>query len=309
MKTYYSRRDYLDNKQLDLQRLEDDSYGWKQPEKPKVKVLLPAVLFCVTFIAVTFAGAFQYGVNPFDNLSEAYKGLPFALVLMGILLSDEMGHFIMSKHHDVSATLPYFIPMFNIIGTFGAVIRMKSPIPDKNALVDIGAAGPIVGFVAALPALIIGIKLSPVVPAAAGGMKLGYSLLVGLLTSLVRPGIPAGHELAMGPIAFAGWIGMFVTSMNLIPIGQLDGGHVAYALFGRWYHALARLALLALVAMGVFGWAGWLFWALLILILLGVGHPSPMDPYQPLDAKRKFIAYLAMLILIITFIPSPITGL
>ncbi len=302
-------KDYIDNTQIDLEQLHDDYYGWKQPDKPKIKILTPVILFCVTFIAVIFAGAFQYGVNPFTHLSEAYKGLPFALILMAILLSHEMGHFLMSKHHDVVATLPYFIPAPNILGTFGAFIRMKSPIPDRNALVDIGAAGPLAGFMIALPALIIGIKLSPLVPiASVSGITLGDSLLVKLLSFLVRPDIPAGYEIGLSPIAFAGWIGMFVTAMNLIPIGQLDGGHIAYALFGKWYNAVARLALITLVVMGIWGWEVWLFWALIILIL-GIRHPSPMDPYQPLDTKRKAIAWLAIVILIITFIPVPFSGL
>lgn len=302
-------KDYLDNMQINLERLEDDSYGWKQPPKPKLKIRTPLILFCVTFIAVLSAGAFQVGVNPFTHPAEAYKGLPFALTLIAILLSHEMGHFLMSKYHHVAATLPYFIPAPNILGTFGAFIRMKSPIPDRNALVDIGAAGPLAGFVVALPALIIGIRMSPLVSATATtGFKLGNSLLVNLLSFLFRPDIPAGLQLGLNPIAFAGWIGMFVTAMNLIPIGQLDGGHIAYALFGRWYNALARVALIVLVAMGIWGWGVWLFWALIIMIL-GIGHPSPLDPYQPLDKRRKIIGLIAMIILIITFIPVPFTGL
>ncbi|MCL4558113.1 MAG: site-2 protease family protein [Deltaproteobacteria bacterium] len=302
-------KDYLDNTQIDLERLHDDFYGWKPPVQQKIKIATPVILFIVTFVAVVFAGALQYGVNPFTHLGEAYRGLPFALILMGILLSHEMGHFLMSKHHDVVATLPYFIPAPNILGTFGAFIRMKSPIPDRNALVDIGAAGPLAGFLIALPALIIGVRMSPLRPVAStGGLSLGNSLLVSLVSLLVRPSIPAGHELVLGPIAFAGWIGMFVTAMNLIPIGQLDGGHIAYALFGRWYNAIARLALIVLVVMGIWGWGVWLFWALIILIL-GIRHPSPIDPYQPLDVKRKYIAWFAMIILIITFIPVPFSGI
>lgn len=302
-------KDYLDNTQIDLEKLKDDYYGWKPPEKPKVKVVTPLVLFFITFIAVIFAGAFQYGVNPFTHLSEVYKGLPFALTLMAILLSHEMGHFLVSKRHDVVATLPYFIPAPNLLGTFGAFIRMKSPIPNRNALVDIGAAGPIAGFLVALPALIIGIKLSPLVPiVSAGGITLGDSLLVKLVSFLVRPDIPAGYEIGLSPIAFAGWIGMFVTAMNLIPIGQLDGGHISYALFGKWYNAIARLALITLVIMGIWGWEVWLFWALIILIL-GIRHPSPIDPYQPLDAKRKLIGVLAMILLVLTFIPVPFSGI
>ncbi len=302
-------RDYLDNTQIDLEKLKDDFYGWKPLQKPQIKIVTPVVLFFITFIAVIFAGAFQYGVNPFTDISEAYKGLPFALVLMAILLSHEMGHFLVSKRHDVVATLPYFIPAPNILGTFGAFIRMKSPIPDRNALVDIGAAGPLAGFIVALPALIIGIKLSPLVPIASlSGITLGDSLLVKLLSFVIRPDIPAGYEIGLNPIAFAGWIGMFVTAMNLIPIGQLDGGHIAYALFGKWYNAIARLALITLVVMGIWGWEVWLFWALIILIL-GIRHPSPMDPYQPLDTKRRIIGIIAMIILIITFIPIPFSGL
>ncbi len=301
-------KDYLDNTQINLERLGDDSYGWKLPEKPKIKIRTPLILFVITFIVVILAGAFQYGVNPFTHPSETYKGLPFALTLMAILLSHEMGHFLTSKYHHVVATLPYFIPAPNILGTFGAFIRMKSPIPDRNALVDIGAAGPIAGFLVALPALIIGMKLSPTIATGSlAGIKLGNSLLVKFISLLVRPDIPPGYELGLNPIAFAGWIGMFVTAMNLIPIGQLDGGHIAYALWGKWYPIIARTALFALVAFGIWGWQVWLFWALLIL-LLGIRHPAPMDPYQPLDRRRKIIGWLTMFILIITFIPVPFSG-
>jgi membrane-associated protease RseP (regulator of RpoE activity) len=161
----------------------------------------------------------------------------------------------------------------------------------------------------ALPALIIGIKLSPLVPVVSGsGIKLGDSLLVKLISSIVRPDVPPGYEIGLNPIAFAGWIGMFVTAMNLIPIGQLDGGHIAYALFGKWYNLIARLALITLVIIGIWGWEVWLFWALIILIL-GIRHPSPIDPFQPLDIKRKLIAWLSMIILVITFIPVPFSGL
>ncbi|MCL4478631.1 MAG: site-2 protease family protein [Deltaproteobacteria bacterium] len=301
-------RDYIDNIQIDLEKLHDDYYGYKQPEKAKIKILTPAILFVITFLATIVAGALQVGVNPISSPGSLYLGLPFALTIMAILLSHEMGHFLVSRYHNVVATLPYFIPAPNILGTFGAFIRMKSPIPDRNALIDIGAAGPIAGFIVALPALIVGIKLSPLL-ASSGveGIKLGNSLLVKLLSHILRPNIPPGHEIAFGPIAFAGWIGMFVTAMNLIPIGQLDGGHIAYALFGKWYNMIARLALIGLVVIGIMSWNVWLFWALIILIL-GIRHPSPMDPFQPLDSKRKIIGWIAVIIFIITFIPVPFSG-
>lgn len=233
------------------------------------------------------------------------KGLPFALSLLTILLTHEMGHFLTSRYHGVRSTLPYFIPAPTLLGTFGAFIKMKSPILSKRALVDIGASGPIAGFVVSVLFTIMGLKLSQVVPSGTeGGIGLGASLIFYILALLVIGDIPDGIDIVLHPVAFAGWIGLFVTSLNLLPIGQLDGGHISYAIFGRRHRTVSMVVLFLLLAFGFLGWPGWLVWAAIVSIL-GIGHPPVIDQYSPLDRKRRMIGWLTLLIFILTFTPAP----
>jgi len=261
-------------------------------------------LFLLTLISTLYAGALQEGGNPFRHLLDLRRGIPFSFTLMAILGIHEFGHYFVSSRHHIRVSLPYFIPAPSILGTFGAFIKMKSPVPDKRTLLDIGIAGPLAGFAVALPALIVGLMLSRVTPAAkAEGLNLGSSLLLNLLSHLIVRPIPPNYDLILHPVAFAGWIGTLVTALNLLPLGQLDGGHVAYALLGRKQHLVARFTFFALIFMG-FLWQGWLLWALLTL-LMGIRHPALLDDWTPLDHRRKALGLLAFLIFILCFIPVP----
>ncbi len=267
---------------------------------------LPGFLFVTTFLTTTFAGAIQQGVNPLKQPMDLFQGLPFSITLMGILMVHEMSHYLASRSHKVPSTLPFFIPAPSIIGTFGAVIRMKGAIWDRRALLDIGASGPIGGFLLALPALIIGLTMSTVVSGGGGegGLILGDSLLMMLLERLVLGDLPIDADLILHPVAFAGWIGMFVTSLNLLPVGQLDGGHIAMALFPDRFDIIARVVHIGLLVMGVFFWEGWLIWALL-LVFIGVRHPPVLLPQISLDNRRRKIGYCALVIFVLTFVPAP----
>jgi membrane-associated protease RseP (regulator of RpoE activity) len=266
------------------------------------------VLFVLTFLSTLTVGAVQAGVDPLKEPSGILAGLPFAATLMIILLCHEFSHYLSSKKHDVVATLPYFIPAPTLFGTFGAFIKMKTPITTKNALMDIGASGPIAGFIASVIATVIGLSLSRIVPVgkAAAVLTLGDSLLFSGLSKLIVGTVPRNYDVLLHPIAFAGWIGFFVTSINLIPVGQLDGGHIAYALLGERHSNVSKVLILVMVLLGIFVWEGWAIWAVL-LIFLGFRHPPIVYSGVPLDPKRKVIGWIAVVIFIITFMPVPIT--
>jgi len=276
------------------------------PEKPRLA--LNVILFVLTLATTVVAGAIQEGVNPLKNPEQIFKGIPFSFTLMGILLAHELGHYLIAKKHGLSVTLPYFIPAPSFIGTFGAFIKMRSPVRDRRMLLDVGAAGPLVGVAVSIPFLILGLRLSEAkLLAGQVGTTLGSSLLLSLISWLVVGPLPDGYDIVIHPVGFAGWIGLLVTSLNLMPIGQLDGGHVAYALWGERQNKISKFFFLGLLGLGVFGWQGWLFWSLL-LFLMGFGHPPPLDWWIPLDPKRKVIGWLAMAIFILTFIPIPFSG-
>ncbi len=274
------------------------------------KPWLHLILFLLTLLTTTMAGAMQAGVNPLADPWQMTSGLPFAITLMTILLVHEMGHYLMARYHGVQATLPYFIPappIPFIIGTFGAFIKMKSAPQDRRSLFDVGAAGPLAGLILAIPAVIVGLQLSTVSmdDGMGGGITLGSSLLLSFLSQITLGLLPDEANIIMHPIAFAGWIGLFITALNLLPVGQLDGGHVVYALFGQKHIWVSRLTLVVILSLGFMRWwDGWLIWGVLLLFL-GVRHPPPLDPYTPLDLKRKIVGWLTLAILAVTFIPTP----
>jgi membrane-associated protease RseP (regulator of RpoE activity) len=270
------------------------------------KLLLHIVLFIVTFFTTVFAGALQAGVNILTEPGKFYEGLPFALTLMSILLAHELSHYIASRKHNIQATLPYFIPAPTLIGTFGAFIKMKSPVTTRKALLDIGISGPLAGFVISFIVSVMGLSLSKVVPVqeTKEALSLGDSLLFSTLSQLILDYRPGVQDVLLHPVAFAGWIGFFVTSLNLLPIGQLDGGHVAYALFGERHAYLSKLLIPILFLLGIFLWEGWAFWAI-VLLILGLKHPPIYHSEIPLDGKRRFLGWLGFFIFLITFIPEP----
>ena len=278
---------------------------------PKVPVL-HIILFLCTCISTLAAGALQAGANLIEDPMSIWTGLPFAATLMIILLVHEFAHFFASKKHHTLTTLPYFIPAPSFIGTFGAFIKMKSPIVTRAALVDIGASGPVAGFLISVAACIVGLSQSQVIPLqqAQDMINLGDSLLFSLLSWLVLGALPSNADILLHPVAFAGWIGLFVTAMNLFPIGQLDGGHIVYALFGRWHAYVSYVLVGVLAALGTaafiwgVGWEGWLMWSVLMLIL-GLEHPPVVYWEERLDPARRMLGIFALVVFIITFIPAP----
>lgn len=275
---------------------------------------LHALLFALTVVSTLAAGSIYiqgydlFAEFPTHLLAGLAKGVPFSLPLLVILGSHEMAHYMNSKRHGVDATLPFFIPFPNIFGTLGAVIKIKSPILNRRALVDIGASGPLVGFVFALVACAVGLSLSTTVPEVAlqeGEFALGPSLLFNGMVALFVGNIPPGQTVDLHPVAVAGWVGLFVTSINLMPVGQLDGGHISYAFLGRHHPLVSRIFIALLAVMGLFMFAGWLIWAVL-LIIIGTRHPPVLDSYYPLDLRRKLIGAASLVVFIISFPPVPV---
>lgn len=267
--------------------------------------MIHTVLFLVTLLTTLVAGTLQQGINPLESPLSLWRGIPFSFTLIIILASHEFGHYFMAKRYEVDVTLPYFIPAPSFIGTFGAFIKIKSPILDRRMLLDIGAAGPIAGLVVAMPVLLVGLMLSDVRPALTEtGTSLGSSLLFSLMSWIVHGSLPQEADIVLHPIAFSGWIGLLVTCLNLLPVGQLDGGHVAYAIFGRRQRSLARVIFLMLIILGFTMWVGWLVWAV-ILYLMRLDHPPVVYDWIPLDRRRRIIGWAAMVIFVLTFTPAP----
>lgn len=301
------------------------TFGWKTN----------AVMFVLTVVSVHWAGALYVGASPLaeGTLGGALRGLSrgasFGLPLLAILLFHEFGHYFAARVHRVPASLPYFIPFPNPFGTMGAIISMPARIRSRDALLDIGAAGPLAGLVVALPVTLIGLARSAVTPLASEGVILeGQSLIYLLLKRIAVGEIPAGHDVNLSPTAFAGWTGLLLTALNLIPIGQLDGGHVAYALFGERQHRYARMfhhgllvafaynlaTFVGPIALGRGGSLGqavgnstfWLVWYVLLHVIgrfSGRDHP-PTEPGE-LSPKRRAIAWLTLALFLGLFMPTP----
>jgi membrane-associated protease RseP (regulator of RpoE activity) len=272
-----------------------------------VKGRVEALFLAATVLTTLLAGSLTAGGDPFSEPFGLLRGLPFAISLLSILGVHELAHYFTSRRKGVRASLPLFLPGFWPFGTFGALIRIKSPIPNRRALLDIGASGPLAGFAAALPVAVVGLFLSsfePIVPSAEPGLAFGSPLVFTLLEKAVLGARPEGYGLLLHPVAFAAWIGFFVTALNLLPVGQLDGGHILYALFGRGHHRWARVVLFLLLPLGFF-WPGWLFWGAL-MCFMGYGHPPVLAEGEPLEGRRKVVAVLAALVLVLTFTPVPV---
>jgi Zn-dependent protease len=293
----------------------------------KKSVWINILLFALTIIStivvgISLSASFKYidvsAKNPrppldmqlVKNPQVIALGIIYAVVLMGILLGHELGHFLACRYYKINATLPYFIPAPTLIGTLGAFIRIKSPITRKHQLFDIGVAGPLTGFILSLPALIYGLSLSKLtlsISPEEGGIAFGESLLLKIFGHMIFKNVPPGHDLFLHPVALAGWVGILVTSFNLFPVGQLDGGHISYALLGSKSRKVANFFLVIFFVMGIFFWIGWFIWAL-IIVLLGLRHPSVLDEAVPLSPGRRIIALVMVLVFILSFIPDPIKG-
>ncbi len=318
-----------------------DQKDYKE-QKEKLKFWFPLFLFILTFITTTLAGVeWQRGLtSPFD-VRELLIGLPYSCSILFFLACHEFGHYFASRYHQVKTSLPYFIPFaaltgFLNFGTLGAVIKTKSQIPTKKALFDIGASGPIAGFFACILILVYGFTHLPgqefllhihpdygTVDYGKGGINLifGDTLLFSFLRNVLTTShdfVPPMSEIYHYPFLCVGWFGLFVTSMNLIPVGQLDGGHICYAAFGeRKHHHIASISMIILIVLGFLGvlktfafswipigWIGWLFWSIILYLVIKVNHP-PIYDFEELDPKRKYLGYFSMIIFILCFSPSP----
>ncbi len=304
------------------------------PRFPTVNVLLFLATVGTTLVSGwSMVGPHVTGLAPGEALlTIARAGLPFAATLLGILFAHEMGHYVLARRYRVDATLPFFIPAPLIgVGTFGAVIRIRSRMPSLRAVLDIGAAGPIAGFLVAVPLLLWGYAHSTVVPAPvavaesplrwlltsigvlegtpAGGDRVlvfGESLVSLAARALTHPDLPAGADLVVHPVAHAAWFGILVTALNLFPMGQLDGGHVVYALLGRERaRRLSRVVSWGLLGLGLLVSVTWMFWWLVTRFLVGYGHPPALFE-EPLTPGRRALAIAALVLFAITFTPIPI---
>ncbi len=290
-------------------------------------VLIPAVLFLITFLTTLTAGFFLHirflsansqemvtrFTGVFANPLDLLNGMPFCFTILTILLAHEMGHYLTCRYYGIQATLPYMIPApppFNPFGTFGAVIKIKSAFRDKRQLFDVGIAGPLGGFIFVIPALIIGVKRSkefvfegPVDQI----LEFGEPLLFELAALLFYA---AGEEtnISLHPVGWAAWFGLLATSINLLPIGQLDGGHITYAIFGfRGHRIISYATFIGLIALSLYSWPmlGYLVFALLTGFL-GFRHPRPHIEFSPLGRTRVLIAIIGLIIFILTFMPIPV---
>ncbi len=284
------------------------------------KSFIHLALFVATAYSTTIAGAMfeKYGFtfSSFLHLllhpAALTAGIPFAFWLLFILGSHEMGHYLACRKYGVPATLPFFIPGPTIFGTFGAVIRIKGIIPNRNALFDIGSAGPVAGFLATIPALLIGLSRAKVssVPLETGDLIFGNSLLIAVLEKLFIPQSGSDIVVQVNSVFYAGWAGLLATTMNLFPVGQLDGGHLCYAISSRFHRLLSLLTILIMAALVMHsfynrGFSVWLLW-LVILIVMGPRHPRLLYEEQPLSNGRKIFALAVFLILCLSFMPNPI---
>lgn len=273
-------------------------YGGVTP-LPNPRVWVNLALFLATIGTTLLVGALNRGGNPFGNPLDLLLGVPFSASIIFVLGSHELAHYLVARRLGVDATLPYFLPVPHpMTGTIGAFIRIRSPVPSRGALVRVGVAGLIVGFLAALPVSAIGLALSRPTPVAdTPGIQLGSPFIFWLMSELIYSSLPEGHDLMLHPIAFAGWFGLFVTALNLLPVGQLDGGHVAYAVFGRRWNRLSWLVIAALAALGFF-WLGWPFWAIMAVVL-GLKHPPPLEDITSLSRFDRWLVAAAAVVMLL----------
>ena len=297
------------------------------PPRPSLKMLFIAgVLFFLTLCTCLVAGtqfAFAYAQNQAVSLDEFFKaftllykhpsalsaGLPFALTLLTILLAHELGHFFACRHHHIRASYPFFIPFPSLMGTFGAFILIRSPIRTARALFDVGASGPLVGFILAVPALAYGVLHAKFVPGLDDtrnvDLAFGTPLLLRLFAGWLHPDISPG-SLLLHPVGRAAWVGLFATSLNLLPAAQLDGGHIVRSLNARLHYFVSILLPLVLVALGLFGfWEGWYIWGALLFGMRFLRIAPIYDP-TPLDTPRFWGALFAFLVFLLCFMPAPL---
>jgi membrane-associated protease RseP (regulator of RpoE activity) len=278
--------------------------------------VLSLALFLLTVLSTLLAGALWNGSLPFITFDpwrdpmRLFDGAPFAFTLLAILGTHEFGHYFTARHYGAAVSLPYFIPApppLLPFGTLGAVIVMRSPARDRNSLFDIAVAGPLAGLVVALPALWLGLSWSRVAPVPQDAMTFGDSLLLRMMTYLIFGPIPEGMDVFLHPVALAGWVGLFVTALNLFPVGQLDGGRIAYALFGARHRQVSIATFFGLLALGaMFKSVNWIVFAALVVLLIGFHHAPPLDDVTPLTPRRYAVGVFCLILLALLVPPVPI---
>lgn len=268
-----------------------------------------AALLVVTILTTIFAGMLHWAsyddVNWFGAEAILYGTLFFAFPLLLILGTHEMGHYLMARKHKVAASLPFFIPSIPPLGTFGAVISMREPIPDKRALLDIGLAGPLAGLAVTIPLAILGLWLTDLGAKTVSVAEQGGAILISfpLLYEILGLFFPIESGVALHPLAFASWVGFFVTALNLLPAGQFDGGHIARALLGEKARYVSYVVV-AILFMFSFFYVGWAIIAI-IMVFIGLRHPPPLNDFTPLDIKRKLVGGFTVLVFLMTFVLVP----
>ena len=303
------------------------------------RLALHLFLFAAALASAVVAGAFIAGTDPLGTrfaeiggtllpvptrvgIAQLAAGLAFGATFIGILLAHELGHYLMARRHRVPVSLPYFIPFppyFSIVGTLGAFIRLRGPMASRSVLFDIGVAGPLASFVLSLPALLAGLHLSEAIPASGSAtypfrilflgepIWLGGSAILHLATWATLPGLEPGHAVLLHPLAFAGWLGIFVTALNLIPLGQLDGGHILYALVGRLQQRLGMGFVILLVPLGLLWWGWWLWAAVAVAVGRGrVAHPPVRRDSAGPGRGRVILGWVALAIFLLSFSPAPL---
>ena len=282
-------------------------------EERQIRPWVHWLLFILTIATTTWAGAAHQGVDLLKEPARFAVGLPYSLGLLAILGVHELGHYFAARYHGIRVTPPYFIPIPFALGTFGAFIQMRSRTENRKALFDVAAAGPLAGLVVAVPALLIGLQSSTIVAGGAGfetttmgGTSAGSSILFALLAKLsLGNTLEYGHILRLSPLAFAGWLGLLVTGLNLLPIGQLDGGHISHALFGwRLGEKIGNIALWTLVLLAIFVWPGLMMWAIIVFFIAGTTVP-PLNDLTPLPSNRRWLGYATFVILGLILAPLP----
>jgi Zn-dependent protease len=271
------------------------------------------LLFLATVVTTTWAGALHAGVNLLQQPDRFTVGLPYSLGLLLILGAHELGHYFTAKAHGIRVTPPYFIPVPFALGTFGAFIKIKSVTPNRRALFDVAVAGPLAGLVFAIPALLIGLRFSQVIPGNAppglvdGGVNVASSVLLACLANLsLGASALEGHHLLLHPLAFAGWLGLIVTALNLLPIGQLDGGHMSHALFGsRNARSISMVALVSLFLLALFVWPGLMFWAFIVFFIAGTRDAPAANDLTPVGTPRRALGYFTFFLLLLIIVPVP----
>jgi membrane-associated protease RseP (regulator of RpoE activity) len=282
---------------------------------------LHVVLLLLTVVTTTLAGlehylSFQSDFLPLRNLTLttglALHGLWYSGTILAILGCHELGHYFACRYYDIDASLPFFLPVpITITGTLGAFIRIREPIPSKRMLFDIGIAGPIAGFLVAVPALFIGLSMSHVVRLptdSTGLLELGEPLLFKFAAWIIWGTQASGYSLNLHPVAFAAWFGLLATALNLFPIGQLDGGHISYAVLGRFstYVTFVMLGIAVALAWVYTSWLVWTGLMIVMLVMFGPRHPRVFDEEVPLDRTRLLLALFALAMFVLCFTPAPI---